>query len=125
MMILSLPYPPSANNLHSVFKGRKILSAAGRAYYDEVTLTVGAQLKVQGAKRFDAADRLTYTLTVFPPDRRRRDLSNVVKAFEDSLTKAGIWADDSQVDDYRVRRSAVFKGGRLIADVQRIEIGNP
>lgn len=47
------------------------------------------------------------------PDRRRRDLDNLQKAAFDALTKAGFWQDDQLVDDYRVIRMPVVRGGRL------------
>jgi crossover junction endodeoxyribonuclease RusA len=119
-MILALPYPPTANHLHAVFKGRKILSAAGRAYYEEVGLIARSQIRAVGVREFGADVRIEYELDVFPPDRRRRDLSNVLKAFEDALTAAGMWADDSQVDHFTVRRRAPCAGGQLCAVIRAL-----
>ncbi|WP_172695732.1 RusA family crossover junction endodeoxyribonuclease, partial [Escherichia coli] len=42
-----------------------------------------------------------------------RDLDNLQKAAFDALTKAGFWQDDQLVDDYRVIRMPVVRGGRL------------
>lgn len=55
------------------------------------------------------------------PDRRRRDLDNLQKAAFDALTKAGFWQDDQQVDDYRVKRMPIVKGGRLELTITELE----
>ena len=111
---LTLPYPPSVNHLYAVVNGRKVLSAKGREYQQEVSATVFRQI---GAANFGEA-RIAYRATVFPPDRRRRDVSNLVKIVEDSLTKAGIWCDDSQVDDMHWIRGDAVKGGSVFLEIQ-------
>lgn len=55
------------------------------------------------------------------PDRRRRDLDNLQKAAFDALTKAGFWQDDQQVDDYRVKRMPIIKGGKLEFTITELE----
>lgn len=114
MITLTLPYPPSVNHLYAVVNGRKVLSAKGRAYLLAVDESVHRQLWGQS---FGSA-RVAYTATVFPPDHRRRDLSNLVKAVEDALTKAGVWNDDSQVDDLRWIRGTPAKGGSLFVEIR-------
>jgi len=46
-------------------------------------------------------------MDAFPPDRRRRDLDNLLKSVLDALEHAGVYADDSQVDLLVVRRCEV------------------
>ena len=48
--------------------------------------------------------RLAMCMDAFPPDRRRRDLDNLQKAICDSLAHAGVYDDDSQIDQLFVRR---------------------
>ncbi|NBW23084.1 MAG: RusA family crossover junction endodeoxyribonuclease, partial [Caulobacteraceae bacterium] len=43
----------------------------------------------------------------FPPDKRKRDLDNVLKSLLDALTHANVWDDDSQIDDLRIYRNIV------------------
>jgi len=121
-MTLGLPWPPSVNTYWRAFaqntrKGlrvRKIISEKGRKYREQ-TEAVGA-LHV----RIAADKRLAVVLDAFPPDRRKRDLDNVPKAVLDALTHAGIYTDDSQIDDLRIRRRPVVKGGRIEVTISEI-----
>ena len=61
--------------------------------------------------------RLGLKLVLNVPDKRKRDISNCVKAVEDSLTKAGVWLDDSQIDRLIVERGVQTKGGDCWAAV--------
>lgn len=105
---LTLPWPPSVNHLYYTHGRTRHLSKEGRAYH----LNVQAAVLEQNVGSFIGGVRLGYELLVFPPDKRKRDLSNVIKAVEDALTKAGIWPDDSQVDRIAVHRREPVKGGR-------------
>jgi crossover junction endodeoxyribonuclease RusA len=117
MITLTLPYPPSVNHLYAVVHGRKVLSAKGRAYQQAVLQSLYEQ---QGWTRF-GDQRIGYTVTAFPPDKRRRDLSNLVKVVEDALTKAGVWDDDSQVDAMTWQRGPASKGGSLFVVIESME----
>jgi crossover junction endodeoxyribonuclease RusA len=84
--------------------GRVLVSAAGRAYRTAVAQAMHTQ-RVVPQRPLSA--RLAVVLTVFPPDARRRDLDNLLKATLDALTAAGIWADDALIDDLRIQRGAI------------------
>ena len=114
MITLTLPYPPSVNNLYATVHGRKVLSKKGREYHQAVVDSVTRQLPAD--QRFGAR-RVGYTVQAFPPDRRRRDLSNLVKALEDALTYAKVWDDDSQVDRLTVVRGAPAAGGSVFIEI--------
>lgn len=109
MIRLTLPYPPSANRLYRHVGPRVLLSSAGRAYYAEVARIVSA-LRFQTAVAFPFRGSLAVMIDAYVPDLRKRDLGNVEKACCDSLTKAGVWEDDSQIDDLRIRRMPVDRG---------------
>lgn len=49
-------------------------------------------------------------IVAYMPDRRRRDLDNILKSLLDSLTHAGVWDDDDQVHDLRIRRGPHIGG---------------
>jgi crossover junction endodeoxyribonuclease RusA len=96
---IHLPYPPSVNHYWRNVRGRTLISEQGRAYRTHAAWSV-RQVR---APAFGEA-RLAVELTAYMPDRRRRDLDNVGKAVLDALQHAGIYADDSQIDDLRIVR---------------------
>jgi crossover junction endodeoxyribonuclease RusA len=87
-----------------------LISAAGRQYRKDVADQVLIQ---RGAKNY--AGRLGVLIHAHVPDQRRRDLDNLLKAVLDSLTHAGVWADDSLIDDLQIRRAPI--GGMLKIEV--------
>jgi crossover junction endodeoxyribonuclease RusA len=99
----TLPWPPSVNRYYRAVNGRNILSAEGRRYKAVATWTISTQKEHYNAVEFPA-QRVRVTFRVTPPDRRKRDLSNLLKAIEDAMTEAGVWGDDSQIDDERIMR---------------------
>lgn len=106
-----LPYPPTVNTYwRSVVIGagrrakvRLLISRRGREYQRAVKSAVVVWEPLLGPLYFDA--------TVHPPDRRRRDLDNVTKALLDSLGKAGVYGDDSQIQAIALRWGGVVPGG--------------
>lgn len=92
---LTLPWPPSANkHTLTVAPGQKRpLSPSWRAYRE----TVAGIVQQQWRPRPALAGALYVSLFFYPPDKRRRDIDNPVKAILDGLTHSGIWRDDVQV----------------------------
>lgn len=110
----ALPYPPSVNAYWRNVRGRVLVSAAGRAYRKRVRGVVA------GTELGDMAGRLGVRITAHPPDRRRRDLDNTLKATLDALQDAGLYEDDGQIDELQVLRGEVVKDGRLDIDIWQI-----
>lgn len=99
---LTLPWPPSNNTYYRNAGAKTLISAKGREYAH----AVGYQVLMQrGAKHLQC--RLNVHLDVYPPNRARRDLDNLFKAVLDSLTKSGVWVDDSQIDALSIARRSV------------------
>lgn len=111
---LELPFPPTTNNLTAVVRGRKILSAEGRAYY---ALVRGLLLAAR-TPRAPAGVQLAVEMDVYPPDRRRRDIANLEKASIDGVVHAGIIADDSLIDRLVITRRAVVAGGKVVLTIR-------
>lgn len=107
MITATLPYPPSVNHYwrHAVRHGRVTVyvSNEGRQYRRRVKAILAGVPKLEG--------RLSIAVRVHCPDARTRDLDNVLKGLLDSLTAAGVWHDDNQLDRLIVVRDAPAKGG--------------
>lgn len=113
---IELPWPPQNNHLFTVARGRKIKSNKGRQYAALVN-----QYVIEGNHQYQLAGRLKVKILAYPPTRARRDLDNLFKAPLDSLTQAGVFNDDSQIDDVRMVRCEVVKGGRLEVIITELE----
>lgn len=113
---ISLPWPPSNNRYYRHNRGRTHISAEGQAYRDRVAQIIKDQMLDIGI-----ATPVKIRIECHMPDRRRRDLDNLQKAAFDALTKAGFWQDDHLVDDYRVKRMPIIKGGMLLLTITELE----
>lgn len=112
MIEVTLPWPPTVNTYYRNVKGKTLISEDGRAYRK----AVADQVLVQRVKRQEGSLRVL--IEAYPPDRRVRDLDNLLKATLDSLTKAGVWADDSQIDDLRIVRMPTI-GGMVKVEIRQ------
>lgn len=111
--IVTLPWPPSTNqiwrNVAVGGKPRTLLSEKGRRF----RAAAAQQCLISRLAGMRLDGRLQVVLLACPPDRRARDLDNMLKATLDALTHAGVWLDDSQIDLLSVERAQVVKGGEL------------
>lgn len=64
--------------------------------------------------------RVSVHITTHAPDRRRRDLDNINKALLDCLTHAGVYTDDSQIDDLHLVRGHIEKPGFVVVRIEAI-----
>ena len=65
---------------------------------------------------FDARTPVEVMYYVHPPDNRRRDLSNILKALEDSLN-GFLWEDDCQICKFTMVRKEKVMGGQVVLSV--------
>jgi crossover junction endodeoxyribonuclease RusA len=105
---INLPWPPSVNSMWRTprtgpLAGRTMLSEDGRKYRK----AVADQVLVQRVRTLGSQARLSVHIEAWVPDRRRRDLDNILKAALDSLTHAGVWADDEQIDRLTIERKGI------------------
>ena len=91
-----LPWPPSVNHYYRHVGPRVLISRDGRRYRERVAAMVGGREPFEGELRL--------TAEFYPPDRRRRDLDNLLKSLQDALQHAGLYRDDSQIAELRLRR---------------------
>ena len=113
MIELELPYPPTVNTYWRAWRGRMVISGEGRAYRERV-VSILRELRV---RPIDGA--LMVTIVVHPPDRRRRDIDNLLKAICDSLQHGGAFGDDNQIAHLTIRRADVVRGGKSLVRIMR------
>jgi len=106
-MTLTLPWAPSANNAYAVVRGRKIKTARAREYAHEVMWRVADEMRVDPDGGWPTKhDRLTVTIDMYPPDRRRFDVAGKEKLPIDAVCKQ-LGIDDSQIDVLTLRRAPI------------------
>ncbi|STH74216.1 Holliday junction resolvase [Escherichia coli] len=82
------------------------VSKAGERYRRDVALIVRQQ-----RLKLNLSGRLAIKIIAEPPDKRRRDLDNILKAPLDALTHAGLLIDDEQFDEINIVRGQLVPGG--------------
>lgn len=109
-----LPWPPSGNTLWRHSGGRLLISKKYREYKEQIQhLGVAHRIK-------PLTGRLVISILAYPPDNRRRDLDNLIKATLDSLQGANFFLDDSQFDKITIERNEIKKSGQLLVTIWEI-----
>ncbi|KAA5541494.1 RusA family crossover junction endodeoxyribonuclease [Roseiconus nitratireducens] len=91
MFKLQLPFPPSVNTYWRHVGNRVLVSKKGRQYQ----ATVSSLLDRKNTKTLDG--ELIVDIRLVPPDRRRRDVDNSLKALLDAMQFGGAYHDDAQI----------------------------
>jgi crossover junction endodeoxyribonuclease RusA len=113
MIELNLPYPPSVNTYWGFRGSRRFLTKTANDFKLIVNLA---------AKRARFGDdKVGLEILLHAPDRRRRDIDNVLKPLIDALQAAGVFDDDSQVDQLMVARGSVLKGGSCVVKIKSLQ----
>lgn len=111
---LSLPWPPSVNSYWRQARGRMVLSREAREFTERCAGIIAHRKLSIGRSMSDVLfpdGRLALTGVFHPPDRRARDLDNMLKATLDVLQKSGVFTNDSQIDLLMIRRGELRDDG--------------
>lgn len=115
--IFELPWPPSVNHYWMLIStgkgGRKVLGKKGRDFREQVIEQLKGSVPLEG--------RLSIKIIATPPDKRRRDLDNILKPTLDALEHAGVYSDDNQIDEIHICRSEPNKPGKLVIFLTNLE----
>lgn len=115
MLKTTLPWPPSANRYWRYWNGRIIINREARDYKKHVQYLSC----LWPVKRIHG--RIDLKLDIHPPDKRKRDLDNLLKITIDALESTGIFEDDSQIDRILVERKEVIKDGQITVKIHEIK----
>lgn len=116
MIRYELPFPPSVNNLF--INSRKTGGRFPSPQYKEWRKAAGQAVLVQGRKHIRG--KVNIAIGIMRPDRRRRDISNLMKAVEDLLVEMQVIEDDSLVEKISIQWVAA--GPACVVIVQQSEM---
>jgi len=117
VIVLELPFPPSANTYYRRGAHATYMSKAGREYKQAVAEYIASgDFPKMGDKR------LCVSMVIWPRDRRVFDLDNRLKSVLDSIQDAGLFHSDSQVDELCIYRgSHIVPGGSIKVMIEEIK----
>lgn len=115
MYSLFLPYPPSVNTYWGFNGNRRYLTPKAKEFKHKVAIRTA----VAGCKL--GLSRIVISITLHPPDKRIRDIDNVLKPLIDALCQAGAFDDDSQVDSLSITRDKIVSGGLCIVNIKAVD----
>ena len=119
---LELPWPPTANH----YTGYRVAGKAPKQFVQAYPTAKAKEFhrNVQAVVLRDHAARgwscpLVMRFWTYPPDRRKRDTSNLFKMLEDALQRAGVFLDDYQIAEHHAWRTThVVKDGMVVVELE-------
>lgn len=114
-MILDLPYPPSVNTYWRANGKRRFISKEGVLFKTAVhAICIRDKVTSFGDKR------LNVYINIHPRSKRKFDLDNCLKAILDAMMSAGVYDDDSQIDQLSINRADQIVGGKSVVVINEI-----
>ncbi len=119
---LELPWPPTANH----YTGYRVAGKAPKQFVQAYPTSQAKEFhrNVQSIVMRDRAAMgwscpLKLSAWTYPPDRRKRDTSNLFKMLEDALQRAGVFHDDYQIAEHHVWRTThIVKDGMVVVELE-------
>lgn len=110
MITLRLPHPPSVNHywVHTN-TGKHYIAGKGKQFRQDV---FGIVREIRGTSQPIVGGVALY-VDWYPPDARKRDIDNILKALLDALQYAGLYKDDNQIVRLSVTRYGPIKDGMV------------
>ena len=111
---LTLPFPPSINHYWK-HRGR----TAG-VYLSKEALTYREAVKHSIVATKPLETRLSVSVKLHAPNRRKYDIDNRIKSLLDALTHSGAWLDDELIDRLTIERGAIIQGGLCVVEITQL-----
>ncbi len=105
MITIKLPWPPTINHYWGRRGNRSFILPRGIMFRKITALEC---IPYSKSELYDK--KLSLFICAFPPDRRRRDLDNILKALEDALQHAEVYKDDFQINSIYIKRMPELLG---------------
>jgi crossover junction endodeoxyribonuclease RusA len=103
-----LPYPPSVNHYWGVSGKQRFIGKKGKEFRQAVAeACLDAQIQTMDG-------RLAVHVAIWPPDNRKRDVDNTLKPLLDAMEHAGVYENDSQIDELHIIRTGAHEGRFLL-----------
>jgi len=128
---MTLPWPPSVNHYKKV--GRIVKTKSGKLYqqrkdtdhtkkfYFDVYILYKNTKPAEWLK-FADSEAISFDLRVYlyPPNASRYDIDNQLKVLLDSLTRAKVIKDDSQITRLYVEKCNIIEHGKVVVRIQEL-----
>ncbi len=117
--LLDLPWPPSVNAFYvkktgtNFTGGRKAKMKLKKKCDDYNLINRAAIDKHLSWVDRPLTNRLSVRILAYPPDKRMRDLDNLLKIMLDSLQYAKVFEDDAQIDRLLIERRTPRSPGHI------------
>lgn len=115
-ILFTLEWCPTVNHYWLTHKNYKYISQKGREFRKSVNRIVALN---PDHKKF-YSKKLAIHIIANPPDSRKRDLDNLLKAPLDALQNAGVYKDDNQIEEIIIRRGEKGRPGSLDIRLWRV-----
>ncbi len=125
MIEITLPLAPSINHYKKV--GRVTMTKSDKIYQPRVNSAVTTafywqvfmRIKQLGLQSFGEA-LLSVELDIHPSSNRRMDIDNRIKITLDSLQRAGLYDDDTQIHRLLVEKKCIIPQGQIIVRIKAL-----
>ena len=112
-IILHLPWPPTINSYYKMTRnGQRYLDVKVREFRQKVADSINEQMP-----GLHIDEHIFMEVYLYPPDKRKRDLDNYMKGLLDAVTEAGLWEDDSLIDQLHIYRGEVTRMGSVRVEI--------
>lgn len=117
---MMLPYPPSLNRCWRKYRNRMVRDQKYLDYRLAIKFVVADYRYDKKIPSEPMQGLLRVSLLIHPPDNRRRDLDNTLKAILDSLQYAEVYTDDWQVRQLIAEMGPATPGGRVLVKISEV-----